>query len=338
MSKLLETSKTYKPFHYQWAVEFAEAHEKMHWIHQEADLSKDVGDWHNNLPPVAKNLFHQIMKLFTQSDAQVAQNYIDFLLPVFKNNEIRQMLLAFAAREGVHQRAYAAILETLNLPDSEFEAFLDYKEMFEKIDFWKLNDTHSQTGKALAVAKNIFAEGVSLFGSFIMLLNYQRYGLMLGTNEINRWSILDEECCVKGTEVLTINGYIKIEDLTLDDMVLQYDVYTKEHSFVNPTDLIKKTTKETYLFESENISQEVTANHRMVTKEGIKLAKDITKEDNLIISGYKPGTINSLSECDLEMIKKIKNGENTLEEWLTPILTEVSSEWANEFLTVYNNL
>jgi len=195
---LLEESKTYKPFQYPWAMEIAERHEKIHWIHQEVDLAKDVKDWKGNLTESEKNLYHQIMKLFTQSDVQVANNYIDNLLPRFKNNEIRNMLLTFAAREGIHQRAYASLVETLNLPDSDFEAFLDYKEMSDKIEFWKDCDTSTFGGLGLALSKNILAEGVSLFGSFIMLLNFQRHGKMLGTNEINRWSILDESEHVDG--------------------------------------------------------------------------------------------------------------------------------------------
>ena len=39
------------------------------------------------------------------------------------------MLGSFACREGVHQRAYALLNDTLGLPDSEYHAFLEYKEM-----------------------------------------------------------------------------------------------------------------------------------------------------------------------------------------------------------------
>lgn len=204
---VLEVSKTYKPFKYAWAVEAAEQSERLHWLHEEVDFSQDVADWQNKLTPQDINLLHQILKLFTQSDTQVASMYTSNLIPVFKNNEIQQMLISFAAREGIHQRAYAALLETLNLPDTDFEAFLDYKEMFGKIEFMNDNNTSTQSGRALSLVKNIFSEGVSLFGSFIMLLNYQRRGKMLGMNTINRWSILDETCHVNGL-ILLFKEYI----------------------------------------------------------------------------------------------------------------------------------
>lgn len=195
---LTEPSKTYKPQQYEWAVKHAEQSENLHWIHNEIDFSSDVADWKNNLTAEEKNLVHQILRLFTESDKTVASMYTTNLIPYFKNNEIQQMLISFAAREGIHQRAYAALLETLNLPDSDFEAFLEYKEMASKIDFMNDNDPKTLNGRALSLAKNIFSEGVSLFGTFIILLNFQRRGKMKGMNTVNRWSILDEQCHTEG--------------------------------------------------------------------------------------------------------------------------------------------
>lgn len=195
---VLEVSKTYKPFKYPWAVEAAEKSERLHWLHDEVDFSQDVSDWQNKLSVTDKNLLHHCLKLFTESDKTVASMYTTNLIPTFKNNEIQQMLISFAAREGVHQRAYAALIETLNLPDTDFEAFLEYKEMYSKIDFMNDNNPSTHTGRALSLVKNIFSEGVSLFGVFVVLLDYQRRGLVLGMNTINRWSILDETDHVTG--------------------------------------------------------------------------------------------------------------------------------------------
>ena len=111
---LLEFSETYKPFHYPWAVEITTRHEKMHWIEDELDLSEDVADWKmGKMTPVEKEYVTNILRLFTQSDVAVGQNYYDQFIPKFKNNEIRNMLGSFAAREGIHQRAYALLNETL---------------------------------------------------------------------------------------------------------------------------------------------------------------------------------------------------------------------------------
>jgi len=200
---LMEFSKTYKPFYYPWAVEVTTRHEKAHWIEDEIDLGEDVTDWKGGkVTPTEKDYITNILRLFTQSDVAVGQNYYDQFIPKFKNNEIRNMLGSFAAREGIHQRAYALLNETLGLPDSEYHAFLEYKEMTDKVDFMMDSDPHTQRGLALALAKTVFNEGVALFASFVMLLNFQRFGKMKGMGKVVEWSIRDESMHVEGNSKL----------------------------------------------------------------------------------------------------------------------------------------
>jgi glutaredoxin 3 len=196
---LMQFSQTYKPFHYPWAVEITTRHEKAHWIEDELDLSEDVSDWKSGkVTEVEKEYVTNILRLFTQSDVAVGQNYYDQFIPKFKNNEIRNMLGSFAAREGIHQRAYALLNETLGLPDSEYHAFLEYKEMVNKIEFMQESDNSTMKGLGLALAKSVFNEGVALFASFVMLLNFQRFGKMKGMGKVVEWSIRDESMHVEG--------------------------------------------------------------------------------------------------------------------------------------------
>ena len=199
---LLKTSETYKPFKYPWAVELSKKHEEIHWIEDEAELSEDVQDWKTKLSESEKEFITHVLRLFTQSDVQVGENYHELLIPKFKNNEVRNMLSSFAAREAVHQRAYALLNDTLGLPDEDFHKFLDYKEMADKIDFMKEGDTNSHTGLALALAQSVFNEGMSVFASFVMLLNFQRFGKMKGMATIVEWSIRDETIHVQGNAKL----------------------------------------------------------------------------------------------------------------------------------------
>lgn len=202
MSSLLKFSETYKPFHYPWAVDLAKKHEEIHWIEDEAELSEDVQDWKTKLSVAEKEFITHVLRLFTQSDVQVGENYHELLIPKFKNNEVRNMLSSFAAREAVHQRAYALLNDTLGLPDEDFHKFLDYKEMADKIDFMKEGNVTSHTGLALALAQSVFNEGMSVFASFVMLLNFQRFGKMKGMATIVEWSIRDETIHVQGNAKL----------------------------------------------------------------------------------------------------------------------------------------
>jgi len=199
---LLKFSETYKPFLYPWAVELTKKHEEIHWIEDEAELSEDVQDWKTKLTEDEKVFITHVLRLFTQSDVQVGENYHELLIPKFKNNEVRNMLASFANREGVHQRAYALLNDTLGLPDEDYHAFLEYSEMADKIDFMKDGNISSHMGLALALAQSVFNEGMSVFASFVMLLNFQRFGKMKGMATIVEWSIRDETIHVQGNAKL----------------------------------------------------------------------------------------------------------------------------------------
>ena len=196
---LMEFSETYKPFHYPWAVEITTRHEKVHWIEDELDLSEDVADWKSGKTSVIEREYiTNILRLFTQSDVAVGQNYFDQFIPKFKNNEVRNMLGSFASREGIHQRAYALLNETLGLSDAEYHAFLEYQEMADKIEFMMDSDPNTVRGLGLSLAKSVMNEGVALFASFVMLLNFQRFGKMKGMGKVVEWSIRDESIHVEG--------------------------------------------------------------------------------------------------------------------------------------------
>lgn len=196
---VLEYNKTYKPFRYPKMMELARQHELIHWHEDEVELGEDVEQWNNgSLTEQEVNQITQILRLFTQTDVQVGQNYCDLFIPVFKNNEVRCMLLSFASREGIHQRAYALLNDTLGLPDEEYSAFLEYEQMAEKIEFMQKNDVSTKKGIGLALAQTVCNEGMSLFSAFVMLLNYQRFGKMKGMCKITEWSLRDESQHVNG--------------------------------------------------------------------------------------------------------------------------------------------
>lgn len=200
---LLERNKTYKPFHYPQFVEIAEISEDMHWTEKEPELGEDLRQWKDGtITEPEKKLVLEIMKTFTQSDVEVATGYIENFLPHFKNNEVRQMLISIAAREGVHQRAYALFNDTIGLPDESYRAFLQYEELAERME--NMTDMSMETPEltAKAIARTVISEGIALFGAFVMLLNFQRFGKLRGLSTINEWSIKDEALHVEGMIML----------------------------------------------------------------------------------------------------------------------------------------
>jgi ribonucleoside-diphosphate reductase beta chain len=192
---ITESRTAFKPFAYPWAYEAWLEHEQAHWLHTEVPMLEDVKDWKNKLTPEQKQFLTHIFRFFTQGDIDVAGGYVTNYLPYFKQPEVRMMLLGFAAREALHIAAYSHLIETLGLPDETYNQFLEYAEMREKheyvLNISDQNSTKQNTAKHIAVF-SAFTEGMQLFSSFIMLLNFPRHGMMKGMGQIVTWSIVDE--------------------------------------------------------------------------------------------------------------------------------------------------
>lgn len=189
----------YKPFKYPFAYEGYKTQAKMHWIPEEVPLHGDVSDWKNKLSDSEKNLLTQIFRFFTQADVDIAQGYLKHFIPVFGGNpEVAMMLSTFASMEAVHVDAYSLLLDTVGMPEVEYQAFSKYKEMADKHNFFDgiSHDSPEDVAKALAVY-SAFGEGMQLFASFAILLNFTRFGKMKGMGQIVTWSILDESVHTK---------------------------------------------------------------------------------------------------------------------------------------------
>jgi len=185
----------FKPFNYPWAYDAWLKHEQSHWLHTEVPMAEDVKDWKKKLTEQEKSFLTHIFRFFTQGDIDVAGGYVGNYLPHFPQPEVRMMLLGFAAREALHVAAYSHLIETLGLPETTYSEFLEYQQMREKHEY--LLDISSKNGNKGSIAKHIavfsaFTEGMQLFSSFIMLLNFPRHGKMKGMGQIITWSIVDE--------------------------------------------------------------------------------------------------------------------------------------------------
>ena len=196
---LLGTRDYYKPFDHPWMFDYYSQQNQMHWFPEDVPLHNDVKDW-QNLDESEKNLLTQIFRLFTQSDVDVGCGYVDRYMKIFKKPEARMMMGAFHNMESIHQHAYSLLLDTVGMPEVEYKAFAEYEAMADKheyIDAVRVTKGDRQSiAKALAIY-SAFTEGLQLFSSFIILLNFPRFGKMKGMGQIITYSIRDESMHVE---------------------------------------------------------------------------------------------------------------------------------------------
>jgi len=192
---------------------------QMHWMPESVPLHTDVKDW-QDIKPTEKNLLTQIFRLFTQSDVDVASGYIDKYMPVFKKPEARMMMSSFANIESIHQDAYSLLLDTVGMPEIEYKAFAEYEEMAAKHDY--VGDFRPKRGNKKTIAKTLavysaFTEGLQLFSSFAILLNFPRFGKMKGMGQIVTYSIRDESLHVEAMTKLFREFIQENLDIWTDD-------------------------------------------------------------------------------------------------------------------------
>ncbi|MCB9963868.1 MAG: ribonucleotide-diphosphate reductase subunit beta [Rhodospirillales bacterium] len=192
-SPLLQERHVYKPFLYPWCFDAWQTQQRLHWLPEEVPLAEDVRDWKHKLTESERNLMTQIFRFFTQSDVEVNNCYMKHYSQVFGPVEVQMMLSAFSNIETIHIAAYSHLLDTIGMPEVEYSAFMEYKEMKDKFDYMQNASMKSRRDIAWTMALfGAFTEGLQLFASFAILMNFPRFNKMKGMGQIIAWSVRDE--------------------------------------------------------------------------------------------------------------------------------------------------
>lgn len=189
--RLMVPRPTYAPFEYDQAYKYWELQQQSHWLHTEIAMSSDINDWKLNLTDAERNVIGNTLKGFTQSEVFIQEYWSQMVCKWFKKPEIQMMSAAFASMESIHAVAYAYLNQSLGLED--FSAFLHEPTAKAKID--RLMETKGKSKEEIAKSLAIFSafnEGVNLFSSFAVLLNFSRFNKMKGLGQIISFSVKDE--------------------------------------------------------------------------------------------------------------------------------------------------
>lgn len=188
---LLTPRPTYAPFEYEQAYQYWELQQQSHWLHTEISMASDINDWKLKLTDTEKHVIGHILKGFTQSEVFIQEYWGQMVGKWFKKPEIQMMAASFSSMESIHAVAYAYLNQSLGLED--FGAFLHEPTAKAKID--RLITTKGKSKAEIARSLAIFSafnEGVNLFSSFAILLNFSRFNKMKGLGQIIAFSIKDE--------------------------------------------------------------------------------------------------------------------------------------------------
>lgn len=188
---LTKPREVYKPFEYNRAYEYFEKQQNAHWLPSEVAMSKDISDWKGKLTNSERLVIGQILKSFTQTEISVNEYWSTRISKWFPKPEIAMMASAFGAMESIHIVGYSYLNDSLGLDD--YSAFLQDETAVAKLDALKQVKGKSKRdiARSLAIFSG-FTEGVNLFSSFAILMNFSRFNLLEGVETIVSWSVRDE--------------------------------------------------------------------------------------------------------------------------------------------------
>jgi ribonucleoside-diphosphate reductase beta chain len=189
---LLKPRLTYSPFEYPQAYEFWEKQQQAHWLPNEISMAGDIADWKQNLSENEKKVLGNVLRSsFVNMEIFIGDYWSNKAANWFKKPEIQMMANTFSSMESIHAVSYALLNQTLGLDD--FEVFLQEPTAKAKIDRMIATKGKSKEDIARSLAVfSAFNEGVSLFSSFAILMNFPRFNKMKGLGQIIAFSIRDE--------------------------------------------------------------------------------------------------------------------------------------------------
>lgn len=189
---LLKAKAAYKPFSYPEYYDIWKKAHQSHWLADEVSMASDINDWKTVLSEKEKTLVGHILKGFTQQEVFISEYWAKKVFSWFKHPEIQMMSSTFSAFESIHADGYDKLNSSLGLED--YAAFLHDPTTKAKLDrlMAAKGKTVPEIAKSLAIF-SAFSEGVNLFSSFAILLNFSRFNKMKGMGQIISWSINDEQ-------------------------------------------------------------------------------------------------------------------------------------------------
>lgn len=236
----IPTFKSKHGFRYPQFWDMYKTHDRMHWTAEAISLAKDIQDF-ERASAKEKEDITRTMRLFTQNEVQVGYGYAT-MLRIFKPIEVQAMLSNYMAREFTHIENYSLFTETIGLPNSIYQEFLDIPVMASKAEYLEkarvkkyeeykaMNLTDTQLDRVfrrdVARMLAIYAggtEAISLMAQFAALLKYQFSGKYPGLCQIVEYSIREESLHYVGNSAL-FRTYIA-ENPDIWDDELKYDIY-----------------------------------------------------------------------------------------------------------------
>ncbi len=274
------------PHKHKWAWDLYINALNNNWVPSTIEMAEDIKQWNNGeMTEDEKLLTRRCLGFFAGSESLVSNNLLINVYKYITDAECRQYISRQVAEEAIHNHTIVYICDTLNLDiDEVYEAYSSIPAIKAKDDYLiqvttdldelkKTDPSDYQMRKAILNNLLIYylvCEGCLFYSGFAMLLALKQQNKMSGICLQITYTLKDE-CLTPETELLTPNGWKRIDEITIEDSVAQY-TNLGDLEFVSPIKLSTHKVDHIYHFHTQekHMNMKVSENHRMIylTKDG----------------------------------------------------------------------
>lgn len=216
-----------KPDLYPWTKDFIDAMHNGFWTANEFSFKSDYAQFKSELTEEEQRIISRTLAAIGTIEVAV-KKFWGKLGDTLPHPSISDLGYVLANQEVIHSHAYEKLLMVLGL-DNLLEEIIEEPVFKNRTKYLKkyLNKVYSNDKKQFVYAIvlfSLFVENISLFSQFYIIQHFNRYRNILKdtSNQIN-YTMQEEACFISGTETMTPDGWKKLSDLKIGDLVYQYD-------------------------------------------------------------------------------------------------------------------
>lgn len=210
------------PVEFQDLFEFYKSLEATWWLAADIPYASDLDSW-ETLNKDEQHFIKNVLAFFAESDAIISDNLIANMSEAVPYREAKFFYNKQAANEDIHNETYSMLLDKLVSDPKEKEMLLSAIDNIPAVGK-KAQWAEQWVTKGDIIDKLIaftIVEGLLFSGSFCAIYYMNSRQKLPALSEANRY-ISQDECFIKGTEVLTPKGWKLMHEVSVGDEVIGY--------------------------------------------------------------------------------------------------------------------
>ena len=249
------------------------------WLPEKIPLSGDISQW-KKMTKQEQDTLARVFAGLTLLDTVQGTLGATSMIPDSITTHEEAVLSYITFNEAVHAKSYSTIFSTLLTTPEINEAF-DWSEENKFLQYKadKIVSFYNEDDPVKKKIASVILESFLFYSGFYYIFHLASRGLLINSANIIQL-ILRDECVSSDNQVFTNRGWIYADQITLNDQLLQYDMYSGKYSFTLPLAITSTNVSEIYSVHTpEHYPYYCSRNHRILGTSGETTAGQFNNTD-----------------------------------------------------------